>query len=61
MCVGVHAKAPQPCPTLHHLWSVAQQAPLFMGSSRQEYRNGLPCALPALEDTAFQIAGMESE
>ena len=27
-------------------WTVARQAPLFMGFSRQEYWNGLPCHLP---------------
>ena len=25
------------------LWTVAHQAPLFMGFSREEYRNRLPC------------------
>ena len=28
------------------LWSVARQAPLSMGFSRQEYWSGLPCPLP---------------
>ena len=28
------------------LWTVARQAPLSMGFSRQEYWNGLPCPLP---------------
>ena len=28
------------------LWAVACQAPLSMGSSRQEYWNGLPCPPP---------------
>ena len=28
------------------LWTVAHQAPLSMGFSRQEYRSGLPCAPP---------------
>ena len=28
------------------LWTVARQAPLSMGSSRQEYWRGLPCPLP---------------
>jgi len=28
------------------LWTVAQQAPLSMGSSRQEYWSGLPCPSP---------------
>ena len=27
-------------------WTVAHQAPLFMGFSRQEYWNGLPCLPP---------------
>ena len=29
-------------------WTVARQAPLFMGFSRQEYWSGLPC--PSLGD-----------
>ncbi|CAI9164051.1 unnamed protein product [Rangifer tarandus platyrhynchus] len=33
-------------PTL--LWTVACQAPLSMGSSRQEYWSGLPCPPPAV-------------
>ena len=28
------------------LWTIAHQAPLSMGFSRQEYRNGLPFSLP---------------
>ena len=28
------------------LWTVAHQAPLFMGFSRKEYWNGLPCPPP---------------
>ena len=28
------------------LWTVAHQAPLFMGFSRQEYWSGLPCPFP---------------
>ena len=28
------------------LWTIVHQAPLSMGFSRQEYRNGLPCPLP---------------
>ena len=34
------------CPTLVTPWTVAHQAPLSMGSSRQEYWNGLPCSSP---------------
>ena len=36
----------QSCPTLCNLWTVAHQIPLSMGSSRQEYWNGLPCPPP---------------
>ena len=36
------------CPTLATTWTVACQAPLSMGFSRQEYWSGLP--LPSLED-----------
>ena len=28
------------------LWTIAWQAPLSMGFSRQEYWSGLPCHLP---------------
>ena len=37
------AKLLQLCPTLCLLWTVACQAPLSMGFSRQEYWSGLPC------------------
>ena len=36
---GLVAKS---CPTLATTWTVACQAPLFMGFSRQECWNGLP-------------------
>ena len=36
----------QSCPTLCDPWTVACQAPLPMGFSRQEYRSGLPCPPP---------------
>ena len=39
----MHAKSLQPYGTL---WTVARQAPLSMGFSRQEYWSGLPCPLP---------------
>ena len=32
----------KPCPTLATTWTVAYQAPLSMGLSRQEYWSGLP-------------------
>ena len=34
------------CLTLATPWTVAHQAPLSMGFSRQEYRGGLPCLPP---------------
>ena len=34
------------CPTLGTPWTVAHQAPLFMGFSRQEYWSGLPFPSP---------------
>ena len=36
----------QSCPTLYDLWTVAHQASLSMGSSRQEHWSGLPCLYP---------------
>ena len=40
------AKPPQLCQLFVILWTVARQAPLSMGFSRQEYWSGLPCPLP---------------
>ena len=40
------AKSLQSCLTLCDPWTVAHQAPLTMGFSRQEYGSGLPCAPP---------------
>ena len=34
------------CQTLANPWTVADQAPLFMGFSRQEYWSGLPFLSP---------------
>ena len=42
----VCAKSLQSCPTLCDLWTIARQAPLSMGFSRQEYWGGLPCPSP---------------
>ena len=36
----------QSCPTLATPWTVAHQAPLSMGFSRQVYWSGLPCPPP---------------
>ena len=51
MCV--HAQSLQSCPTS---WTVAHQAPLSMGFSRQEYWSGLPCLPPDdLPDPRIQM------
>ena len=42
----ISAKSLQSCLTLATLWTVAYQAPLPMGFSRQEYWSGLPCPPP---------------
>ena len=38
--------ATKSCPTLGIPWTIACQAPLSVGFSRQEYWCGLPCLLP---------------
>ena len=43
------------CPTLAIQWTVARQAPLSMGFSRQEYWSGLPFPSPG----DFPDAGIE--
>ena len=40
------AKSPQLYPILSDPWTVAYQAPLSMGFSRQEYWSGLLCPIP---------------
>ena len=43
------------------LWTVACQAPLSMGFSRQEYWSGLPCLLPGdLPDPGTEPASLMS-
>ena len=43
------------------LWTLAHQAPLSMGFSRQEYWNGLPCPLPGdLPDPGIQSTSLTS-
>ena len=48
MSGGGGSSIAQSCLTLATPWTVAHQAPLSMGFSRQEYWNGLPC--PSLGD-----------
>ena len=53
MCVCVLVA----CPTLVTLWTVAHQAPLSMGFSRQEYQSGLPFPSPGnLLDPGIELA-----
>ena len=42
----MHAKSLQSCPVFVALWTIARQAPLSKGFSRQEYWSGLPCLPP---------------
>ena len=46
LCGCMRAKSLQPCLTLCNPRTVACQAPLSMGFSRQEYWGGLPCPPP---------------
>ena len=47
------------------LWTVAQQAPLFKGFSRQEYWSGLPCPPPrdlpnpGIESPSLGLSGID--
>ena len=43
----VKVLVPQSCPTLCNPWTVAHQASLSMGISRQEYWSGLPSPSPS--------------
>ena len=45
-CVSAACLVAQSCPTLVTPWTVARQAPLFMGFSRQEYWSGLLFPFP---------------
>ena len=58
------AKSAQSCPTLCvqpcvTLWTVAHQAPLSVGFSRQEHWSGLPCPPPAdFPDTRIELTAL---
>ena len=53
-----HFSCVQLCVTL---WTVALQAPLFMGFSRQEYWSGMPCPPPGdLTYTGIEPASLMS-
>ena len=66
MCSCVHTKSFQSCLTLRLIvsltqWTVAPQAPLSMGFSRQEYWSGLPCPPPGdLPDPGIKPVTLES-
>ena len=46
VCVCVCVLVIKSCPTIVTPWTVAHQAPLSMGFSRQEYWSGLPFPFP---------------
>ena len=55
------AKSLQLCPTFATPWTVAHQAPLSMGFSRQEYWSGLPCPAPGdLPDPGIELTSLGS-
>ena len=57
----VLAKSRPSCPTLVTLWTGALQAPLSMGSCRQEHWNGVPCPPPQdLPDLGVKPVALKS-
>ena len=53
---GSSGLAAQSCPTLVTPWTVALQAPLSMGFSRQEYWSGWPFPSPGdLQDPRIEL------
>ena len=51
----------QSCRTLYDLWTVAHQAPVSMGLSRQEYWNGLPWPFSGyLPDSVIELVSLMS-
>ena len=51
------AQSLQSCLTFCYLWTVAHQAPLSMGFSREEYQSGLSCPPPVdLPDPGIEPA-----
>ena len=68
----MHAKSLQSC-LFETLWTVAHQAPQFMGFSRQKYWSGFPrptpgdlpdpgiqCASPALQAVSLLLSNWEA-
>ena len=61
VCVCVHAKSLQSCPTLFDPVDYSHQAPLPMGFSRQEYQRGLPYPPPGnLTNLGIKLAFLMS-
>ena len=61
MCVCVCAKLLRRVQLFVILWTMARQAPLSMGCSRQEYWSGLPCPpLGDLPDPGIEPASLMS-
>ena len=61
VCICVHAKSLQSVQLFATQWTVAHQAPLSMGLSRQEYWSGLPCPPPGnLPDPGVETATLIS-
>ena len=57
----VHVKSLSPVQLFATLWTVACQAPLSMGFSRQEYWSGLPCPPPGdLPDLGTEQTSLKS-
>ena len=56
----MYAKSLQSCPTLAILWTIACQAPLSMGYSRQEYWSGLPLPSPDLSHPGVEPGSLTS-
>ena len=55
-CNYSESEVTQSCPTLRDPWTVAHQAPLSMGFSRQEYWSGLPFPSPGdLPDPGIEL------
>ena len=54
----LRAKLLQLCLTLATPWTIACQAPLSVGFSRQEYWSGLPCPSPGGEKGIFLTQGL---
>ena len=56
----MHAKSLQLCLTLCDLWTVAHQAPLSVGFSRQEHWSGLPFPPPGIFQEGIKPASLTS-